>query len=104
MYQKALNIDKDNYGANFNMATMWYNRGVYNIQLISPENDIPSIKRIQEVSKEFFLQALPFMLKAYGQNPTRREILIGLEGIYYSLQDIEKSGFYRAKYKELYGE
>lgn len=103
MYQKVMNIDKENYGANYNMATMWYNRGVYNIQQISPDNDIPSIDKIQKVSKEFFLQALPFMLKAYEQDPTRRETLMGLEGIYYSLQEEEKSDEYRAKIKEYYG-
>ena len=102
-YQKVMYIDKENYGANYNMATMWYNRGVYNIQQISPENDIPSINRIQEVSKEFFMQALPYMLKAFEQDSTRKETLMGLEGIYYSLQDIEKSDQYRAKIKELYG-
>jgi len=103
-YQKVLYIDNENYGANYNMATMWYNRGVYNIKLISPDNDIPSINKIQQVSKEFFFQALPFMLKAYEQNPKRKEILIGLEGIYYSLQDLEKSEFYKTKHTELYGE
>lgn len=103
MYQKVMNLDKDNYGANYNMATMWYNRGVYNIQQISPDNDIPSIELIQKVSKEFFMQALPFMLKAHEQDPTRIETLKGLEGIYYSLQDEVKSDEYRAKVKDLYG-
>lgn len=103
MYQKVMNLDKENYGANYNMATMWYNRGVYNIQQISPENDIPSIELIQKVSKEFFMQALPFMLKAHEQDPDRIETLMGLEGIYYSLQEEVKSDEYRAKIKELYG-
>ena len=31
------------------------------------------------------------MLKAFEMNPTRKETLLGLEGIYYSLQDTEKS-------------
>lgn len=102
-YQEVLYIDQSNYGANYNMATMWYNRGVYNIQLITPDNDIPSINRIQEVSKEFFLEALPFMHKAYGFDATRKEVLLGLEGIYYSLQDTEKSERYKQEYEALYG-
>jgi hypothetical protein len=41
------------------------------------------------------------MLKAHAMNSTRRETLLGLEGIYYSLQDIEKSEEYRRKYEAL---
>jgi tetratricopeptide (TPR) repeat protein len=86
-YHAVLKMDPENYGANYNLATLYYNRGVYNIQRVDVENDIPSLQRIQEVSREFFLEALPFMLKAFEMNPKRKETLLGLEGIYYSLQD-----------------
>ena len=91
VYKHVLEIDSNNYGANYNLATLYYNRGVYNIQRISVGTDIPGIQQIQEVSKVFFTQALPYMLKAHNMNPKRRETLLGLEGIYYSLQDIEQS-------------
>jgi tetratricopeptide (TPR) repeat protein len=100
-YQRALELDPGNYGANYNLATLYYNRGVYNIQRISAEDDIPGIQRIQEVSREFFQQALPYMLKAHDMNPTRRETLLGLEGIYYSLQDHESSDKFRLLFEEL---
>ena len=41
------------------------------------------------------------MLKAHNMNPTRRETLLGLEGIYYSLQDNERSEEYRMRFEEL---
>ncbi len=100
-YMRVLTIDKENYGANYNLATLYYNRGVYNIQRISAENDIPSLQRIQEVSREFFQAALPYMLKAFEMNPKRRETLLGLEGIYYSLQDEAKSEHFRQLYEAL---
>jgi len=97
----VLAADSDNYGANYNLATLYYNRGVYNIQQITAENDIPSIQQIQEVSREFFTLALPYMLKAHRMNPTRKETLLGLEGIHYSLQDAEESEKFRQLYQQL---
>jgi hypothetical protein len=101
IYRQVLAMDAENYGANYNLATLFYNRGVYNIQRITPENDIPSIQDIQRVSRTLFAEALPYMLKAFEMNATRKETLLGLEGIYYSLQDNEKSEHYRKLYEAL---
>lgn len=100
-YEKVLALDPENYGANYNLATLHYNRGVYNIQRIGADDEIPSILQIQEASREYFQQALPYMLKAHDMNPTRRETLLGLEGIYYSLQDQESSDKFRQLFEEL---
>jgi len=100
-YKQVLQQDSTNYGANYNLATLYYNRGVYNIQQISADNDIPSIQQIQEASRAFFTLALPYMLKAYQMDPTRKETLLGLEGIHYSLQDEKQSLYYRHKYEAL---
>lgn len=100
-YKRVLQRDPDNYGANYNLATLYYNRGVYNIQQITPENDIPSLREMQEVSREFFELALPFMTKAHNMNPSRKETILGLEGIHYSLQDVERSEHYRLLYETL---
>ncbi|HMU13049.1 MAG: hypothetical protein JST41_05270 [Bacteroidetes bacterium] len=101
LYHGVLAIDPDNYGANYNLATLYYNRGVYNIQRINASTDLPTIGQVQEVSKEFFMQALPYMEKAQAMNPKRRETLLGLEGIYYSLQNTDKSEEFRHKYEAL---
>ena len=100
-YKGVLLVDSSNYGANYNLATLYYNRGVYNIQIISADNDIPSIQQIQEASRDFFTKALPFMLKAHHMKPDRKETILGLEGIHYSLQDEEQSRHYRHLYEEL---
>jgi tetratricopeptide (TPR) repeat protein len=100
-YKRVLAIDPENYGANYNLATLYYNRGVFNIGAIDPEFDIPTIQEIQEASREFFQLALPYMLKAHDMNPTRRETLLGLEGIYYSLQDQESTDRFRELYELL---
>jgi tetratricopeptide (TPR) repeat protein len=100
-YSYVLGLDSDNYGANYNLATLYYNRGVYNIQRITVGTTIPDLQDIQRVAKEFFLKALPYMLKAHNMNPKRRETLLGLEGIHYSLQNVEKSEEYHHKYQAL---
>jgi hypothetical protein len=74
---------------------------VYKIRAIDAEFEIPTIQEIQEASREFFQLALPYMLKAHDKNPSRREILLGLEGIYYSLQDQESSDRFRELYELL---
>ncbi|MEO8589169.1 MAG: hypothetical protein ABI432_07370 [Flavobacteriales bacterium] len=100
-YRKVLAMEPENYGANYNLATLYYNRGVYNIRNIGADDEIPSILQIQEASREYFQEALPYMLKAHEMNPTRRETLLGLEGIYYSLQDQESSDKFRRLFEEL---
>lgn len=100
-YQQVLVLDPENYGANYNLSTLFYNRGVYNIQRISAEDEIPTILQIQEASREYFQLALPYMLKAHDMNPSRRETLLGLEGIYYSLQDQESSDKFRQLFEEM---
>ncbi|MEB2342107.1 MAG: hypothetical protein OZ932_08915 [Flavobacteriia bacterium] len=100
-YKQVLAMDSNNYGANYNLATLYYNRGVYNIQRLTPENDIPSLQQIQEASREFFTAALPYMMKAHIMKPDRVETILGLENIHYSLQDEEKSRYYRRLFEEL---
>jgi tetratricopeptide (TPR) repeat protein len=101
LYERVLALDSNNYGANYNLATLYYNRGVYNIQRIQVGTTIPDLEDIQRVAKGFFLKALPYMLKAHNMNPKRRETLLGLEGIHYSLQEVDKSEEYRHKYEAL---
>lgn len=100
-YKSVLVIDAENYGANYNLATLYYNLGVHRIRAIKADDDIPSIQQIQEAAREYFNLALPFMLKAHDMNPTRRETLLGLEGIYYSLQDEMNSEKFRQLYELL---
>ncbi len=100
-YKAVLRIDPENYGANYNLATLYFNRGVYQIQRINADDEIPSILQVQEASREHFQAALPYMLKAHDMNPGRRETLLGLEGIYYSLQDQENSDRFRELFEEL---
>lgn len=97
----VLRMEPANYGANYNLATLYYNMGVYRIRALQAEADIITMQQVQEVAREYFQQALPYMLKAHDMNPSRRETLLGLEGIYYSLQDEMNSDKFRQLYEAL---
>ena len=55
----------------------------------------------EDICVELFLQALPYVKTAYEIDPSRKETLIGLTGIYWSLNDIEKYQLYQGKLKSL---
>jgi len=100
-YRGVLRIDPENYGANYNLATLFYNMGVSRIRALQAEADIITMQQVQEVAREYFQLALPFMLKAHDMNPGRSETILGLEGIYYSLQDEMNSEKFRQLYETL---
>ncbi|MBI3136729.1 MAG: hypothetical protein HYZ14_18795 [Bacteroidetes bacterium] len=95
---KVLDADSMNYLANLNAAVMYYNRGADLIVNQDPENT--SIEVLMEniaTAESLFLKALPLMQKAYAINPTNIEVLEGLSGIYYSLNDIENHLVYQTQ-------
>lgn len=100
-FKAVLALDPENYGANYNLATLYYNQGVLSIRRVSPSDEIADILLIQEQARVSFREALPYMLKAHELNPTRRETLLGLEGIYYSLQDQQRTEEIRRMFEEL---
>lgn len=100
-YGVVLAIDSNDYNANYNTAVLFYNKGVNKIKALDPESPIPIIVSTQDECVVLFKKALPYMLKAYELNPKRREVLIGLSGIYFSLNEIEKSNYYSKLLEEL---
>lgn len=86
-YLSVLELDPADYGANYNLATLYYNLGVHRIRIISAEDGILDLMRAQEVARDLFQKSLPYMLMAHEMRPGRRETIMGLENIYYCLQD-----------------
>jgi len=89
-YQKVLDIEPNHANANYNMGIMIYNLAVDKITQLEFTIDFTEIDKIQEDCKVLFKRSLPFMEKAYTIDPTNKDILTGLSGIYYSLDDSEK--------------
>jgi hypothetical protein len=91
-YNKVLIKEPNNVSANYNMGIIYYNQAVSLIMnKLDYDFDLATLNDIQDEAVNWFKKSLPFMEKAYQLNPRRRETLIGLSGIYYSLHDNEKS-------------
>jgi tetratricopeptide (TPR) repeat protein len=100
-YNKVLEMDPNNIGANYNMGILYYNQAVNLINQSDYDLDIVALNDIQDNSINLFKESLPFMEKAYELDPKRRETLLGLSGIYFSLNEFEKSNMYKQKLEEI---
>jgi hypothetical protein len=87
--EKALAIDSNDYGANYNIAIYYYNEGVYKVEAVNSITPIDKLIIIEKESIELFKKALPYMLNAHEQTK-REETYKGIKFIYRSLNDIEK--------------
>jgi hypothetical protein len=100
-YNKILAYEPNNIFANYNMGILYYNQAVNLINQSDYDLDIVALNDIQDNSINLFKESLPFMEKAYELDPKRRETLLGLSGIYFSLNEFEKSNMYKQKLEEI---
>ena len=91
VYYYVLEVDTDNVGANYNLGILFYNEGVNRIKSLDYDLDLTTIDIIQQECVDMFRSSLPYMQKAYNMNPKRKETLMGLSGIYFSLNELERS-------------
>jgi hypothetical protein len=96
-YSRVLTWDANNYTANYNLGLLYWNKGVDLMYDIDYDDSLGMVFDVQDHSVELFKQSLPFAEKAYQMEPKREETLIVLSGIYYSLNDFERS----KKYQEM---
>lgn len=100
-YGEIINMNTTHLSANYNLGILFYNKAVHIIQSMEYDIDLEALSQKEEVCVELFLQALPYVKTAYELDPTRRETLISLKGIYYSLNDQEKYEKYKKELDEL---
>ena len=100
-YLKIISIDQNNLNANYNLGINFYNKAVNIIKDLDVETSLEDLAQKEDVCVDLFLQALPYMKTAYELDPNRKETLIGLTGIYWSLNDLEKYQYYQDRLKEL---
>jgi hypothetical protein len=97
---KALEIDPNSATANKNFALLYYNMGVTIIKKMDYDVDLEQLYVLQDQATKLFRQAEPYMLKAHNISQKDKTILEGLQGIYYQLNDTEKSNMYKKKFEE----
>jgi hypothetical protein len=100
-YSEIIRMDQNNLTANYNLGIHFYNRAVNIIKNLDVGTSLEDLAQKEDICVDLFLQALPYVKAAYELDPKRKETLIGLTGIYWSLNDIDKFQFYQDKLKEL---
>ncbi len=100
-YEKALAIDTLGFDANKNLGYLYHNLSIDIILNMDPEDDILTMYENQEKSSALGMKSLPYLKRAHEQQPKNRDVLYGLAGIYFMLQEKEKSDFYQKLYDEL---
>ena len=100
-YKAVITLDTNNANAIYNLAMLYYNYGVDIINSMDLDLPIMDVDKIQDEAKDNFKKALPYALKAYSLNPKRREVLIALQGIYFSLYEFDKSDEFKAKLEKI---
>lgn len=101
LYHLVLELDSTNISANYNLGIIYYNQGVEIVNNMDYSLDLIELNAVQDKIISLFRQSLPYMKKAYDLNPKRKETLIGLQGIYFSLNDIPKSEAYKKQLEQL---
>lgn len=101
MYKEVIALDTNNWGANYNLAMLYYNYGVDIINSMDIDLPIMDVDKIQDEARELFKKALPYARKAETIRPKHREVLTCLQGIYFSLYEFEKSDEYKAKLEQI---
>jgi tetratricopeptide (TPR) repeat protein len=101
IYNGVLAKDPNNISANYNLGILYYNQAVNIIKETDYDMDLTALIDIQDNTVSLFKESLPFMQKAYELDPKRKETLISLSGIYFSLNEIEKSNEIKEKIDEI---
>jgi hypothetical protein len=91
--KRVLELDSNDYPANYNLAVYYYNEGAFKIESINSITPFSDIIIIEKESISLFRDALPYMLKAHSIKK-REETFRGLSNIYRSLNDMELSDKY----------
>ena len=100
-YEKSLLLDSLNFVGNLQLGYVYHNLSIDIILGMDPEDDIMTMYENQEKSSNFGLLSLPYLKIAHQQQPKNTKILYGLAGIYFMLQEKDKSDFYQNLYNEL---
>jgi tetratricopeptide (TPR) repeat protein len=97
LYLDVLKVDSNNFSANYNLGILYYNQAVNIINEMDYDVDIFELSNTQDNTIQLFKKSLPYMERAYKLDPNKKETLIGLSGIYFSLNEEDKSKAFKAK-------
>lgn len=92
-YQKAIELQPDNFDANYSLGAFYYNTAVDTLDWADknvPINKFAELDKYKEIANNNFKESLPFLEKALTQQETNINVLGTLKTIYYRLGEMEK--------------
>ncbi|MCH8902852.1 MAG: hypothetical protein IIA45_02935 [Bacteroidetes bacterium] len=100
-YSLVIQLDQGNLSANYNMGIIYYNEAVDMILNLPYDVDLIILSTTQDNCIKLFKQSLPHMELAITAEPDNVNTLEGLAGIYYSLNEFDKSNEYKSKIEQI---
>lgn len=102
-YEKVISIDGDNCLAHYQIAIMYYNKGVDLILNLDPESSIDVMNDVLDLCVSLFQKSKPHMLKAWELKSCKNinEIVEGLKGISYQLNEPDEFKKWEQEQKKL---
>lgn len=92
----VIEIDSMNYSANYGVGISYYNQGADIVEGMDPfSTDIDEIDNIQNKSIALFKKGEPYLKRAFKVNPNEKEVVEGLTGIYYSLNEEKEYEYFQ---------
>lgn len=89
VYKEVLNLQPQNFEANFNIGVLYYNEAVEIINKNDYDISLKELALVLEKSTSLFQKARPYLQKIYMQKKERK-LLEALQAIYYNLNMLEE--------------
>ncbi len=103
---QAKEKDKEaEFAENYSKGVEHYNKAIDILKAAGTEFvNLEEINALQDKTIAEFKIALPYFQNAYKLNPKDENTLMGLSGIYFSLNEIDKSDLYKKEYDAIHKE
>ncbi|PLX06187.1 MAG: hypothetical protein C0596_17040 [Marinilabiliales bacterium] len=92
-YEKAIELQPENFDANYSLGAFYYNTAVDTLDWADkniPITEFQKLDEFKQISNGYFEKSLPYLEKAYAQQPKNVNVLGTLRTIYYRLQRMEE--------------
>jgi len=101
VYAKAIELNPDDFHANYNYGVTLYNRGVDLITKKDYDVSLRDLKSVLQESTQLFKESMPYLEKSKKSRPDDVALLQALRGIYYNLDEKEKLASINSELKSL---
>lgn len=103
-YEKATELQPDNFDANYSLGAFYYNTGVDTLKWAEENISVTQIAesdKYDAIAQDYFKKAIPHLEKALELQPENLNVLSTLKTIYYRVKDMEKYNVIKIKIEAL---